>query len=141
MSKDPIGLFGGLNNSSYVRDPNQWVDPLGLMGQGVYSWTDKNGVTHFTTSQGKAYEAQQQSNQVIGKDIQSRRNLNREEEKKAEEERIKRGRDADRVRRNATAALDYVPSSCMMGSPYVCGQEPLPMTEAQIRAQERNDIR
>lgn len=30
MSKDPIGLFGGLNNSSYVNDPNQWVDPMGL---------------------------------------------------------------------------------------------------------------
>ena len=30
VSKDPIGLFGGLNNSSYVKDPNQWVDPLGL---------------------------------------------------------------------------------------------------------------
>ncbi|MCU4538422.1 RHS domain-containing protein, partial [Acinetobacter bereziniae] len=31
VSKDPIGLFGGLNNSVYVSDPNQWVDPLGLM--------------------------------------------------------------------------------------------------------------
>lgn len=30
ISKDPIGLFGGLNNSAYVSDPNQWVDPLGL---------------------------------------------------------------------------------------------------------------
>ncbi|MDV8157944.1 RHS repeat-associated core domain-containing protein, partial [Acinetobacter bereziniae] len=31
VSKDPIGLFGGLNNSAYVSDPNQWVDPMGLM--------------------------------------------------------------------------------------------------------------
>ena len=30
VSKDPIGLFGGLNNSSYVSDPNQWIDPMGL---------------------------------------------------------------------------------------------------------------
>lgn len=30
VSKDPIGLEGGLNNSSYVNDPNQWVDPMGL---------------------------------------------------------------------------------------------------------------
>ena len=30
VSKDPIGLFGGLNNSAYVSDPNQWVDPMGL---------------------------------------------------------------------------------------------------------------
>ena len=33
ISKDPIGLNGGLNNSSYVSDPNQWVDPLGLNGE------------------------------------------------------------------------------------------------------------
>ncbi|KQX02301.1 hypothetical protein ASC84_17145 [Acinetobacter sp. Root1280] len=30
VSKDPIGLDGGLNNSVYVSDPNQWVDPMGL---------------------------------------------------------------------------------------------------------------
>ncbi len=30
LSKDPIGLEGGLNNLAYVNDPNQWVDPLGL---------------------------------------------------------------------------------------------------------------
>ena len=31
ISKDPIGLQGGLNNLAYVSDPNQWVDPMGLM--------------------------------------------------------------------------------------------------------------
>ena len=30
ISKDPIGLDGGLNSSIYVRNPNQWVDQLGL---------------------------------------------------------------------------------------------------------------
>ncbi len=30
VSRDPIGLQGGLNNSVYVPDPNQWIDPLGL---------------------------------------------------------------------------------------------------------------
>ena len=30
ISKDPIGLDGGLNNSAYVSDPSQWVDPMGL---------------------------------------------------------------------------------------------------------------
>jgi RHS repeat-associated protein len=35
VSKDPIGLFGGLNSSAYVKDLNQWVDPLGLQGEKV----------------------------------------------------------------------------------------------------------
>ncbi|MDS7928269.1 RHS repeat-associated core domain-containing protein [Acinetobacter sp. V102_4] len=30
ISKDPIGLEGGMNTSTYVSDPNQWVDPMGL---------------------------------------------------------------------------------------------------------------
>ena len=30
VSKDPIGLLGGLHTTKYVSDPNQWVDPLGL---------------------------------------------------------------------------------------------------------------
>ncbi|MFW2042898.1 RHS repeat-associated core domain-containing protein, partial [Acinetobacter sp. ULE_I001] len=31
VSKDPIGLNGGMNSTVYVNDPNQWVDPMGLM--------------------------------------------------------------------------------------------------------------
>ena len=31
MSNDPIGLFGGLHSTKYVSDPNQWIDPMGLM--------------------------------------------------------------------------------------------------------------
>ncbi|MDR0235377.1 RHS repeat-associated core domain-containing protein [Acinetobacter sp.] len=31
VSKDPIGLFGGLHSTKYVSDPNQWIDPMGLM--------------------------------------------------------------------------------------------------------------
>lgn len=30
VSKDPIGLESGMNTSSYVIDPNQWIDPKGL---------------------------------------------------------------------------------------------------------------
>ncbi|MDC4567381.1 RHS repeat-associated core domain-containing protein [Acinetobacter baumannii] len=30
VSKDPIGLEGGMNSSSYVSNPTQWVDPYGL---------------------------------------------------------------------------------------------------------------
>lgn len=33
MSKDPIGLNGGMNTSAYVSDPTQWVDPMGLSSQ------------------------------------------------------------------------------------------------------------
>jgi len=47
ISKDPIGLDGGLNNSTYVSDPMQWVDPLGLqqvdgnfMGNGMADWAN-----------------------------------------------------------------------------------------------------
>lgn len=30
MSKDPIGLLGGLNLQQYAPNPNEWIDPLGL---------------------------------------------------------------------------------------------------------------
>ncbi len=36
VSKDPIGLEGGFNNLAYVSDPNQWVDPMGLMAKDIY---------------------------------------------------------------------------------------------------------
>lgn len=39
MSKDPIGLNGGMNTSAYVSDPTQWVDPMGLAGM----WTNGKG--------------------------------------------------------------------------------------------------
>ncbi|ELW91609.1 RHS protein, partial [Acinetobacter sp. WC-743] len=32
VSKDPIGLFGGLHSTKYVSDPKKWIDPLGLVG-------------------------------------------------------------------------------------------------------------
>lgn len=35
INHDPIGLAGGFNTYSYVDNPNNWVDPLGL-----YNWQD-----------------------------------------------------------------------------------------------------
>ena len=29
ISRDPIGLFGGMNNFMYATNPVEWVDPLG----------------------------------------------------------------------------------------------------------------
>ncbi|WP_436862113.1 RHS repeat-associated core domain-containing protein [Acinetobacter haemolyticus] len=37
VSKDPIGLNGGMNTSAYVSDPTQWVDPMGLQQKKQYS--------------------------------------------------------------------------------------------------------
>ena len=31
ISRDPIGLFGGMNNFMYATNPVEWVDPLGLV--------------------------------------------------------------------------------------------------------------
>nr|WP_235986635.1 RHS repeat-associated core domain-containing protein [Burkholderia contaminans] len=30
VSKDPIGLAGGINAYQYARNPIGWIDPLGL---------------------------------------------------------------------------------------------------------------
>ncbi|WP_180182653.1 RHS repeat-associated core domain-containing protein [Acinetobacter sp. YH01020] len=43
IGKDPIGLFGGLNNSSYVSDPNHWVDPMGLQKKEKESYSGMMG--------------------------------------------------------------------------------------------------
>ncbi|MBN6074796.1 hypothetical protein HYE60_05980, partial [Aggregatibacter actinomycetemcomitans] len=33
ISHDPIGLLGGFNPYGYVKNPNRWIDFLGLEGQ------------------------------------------------------------------------------------------------------------
>jgi RHS repeat-associated protein len=45
ISKDPIGLAGGINVYQYTPNPVQWIDPLGLSGIDVYRAmkTDSNG--------------------------------------------------------------------------------------------------
>ncbi|BAP36561.1 hypothetical protein AS4_16210 [Acinetobacter guillouiae] len=66
VSKDPIGLFGGLNNSAYVSDPNQWVDALGLAKifihpDGSYSGTYVSGAIG-QNDEAKNYIAQLEKN-------------------------------------------------------------------------------
>lgn len=36
ISHDPIGLAGGFDTYNYVTNPNNWVDPMGLDGMGVF---------------------------------------------------------------------------------------------------------
>lgn len=38
ISKDPIGLLGGLNTFAYAPNPVEWTDPLGLACE---TWLDK----------------------------------------------------------------------------------------------------
>ncbi|MDC2862980.1 RHS repeat-associated core domain-containing protein, partial [Delftia sp. DT-2] len=42
ISRDPIGLMGGMNSYLYSGDPNHWFDPLGL--QKISSGRNRTGV-------------------------------------------------------------------------------------------------
>jgi RHS repeat-associated protein len=55
VSRDPIGLAGGLNTHAYVANPAGWVDPLGLQGQPAVCKTPKGG--RFATADGAAKAA------------------------------------------------------------------------------------
>ena len=59
LNQDPIGLAGGLNAYSYVRDPLSWVDPRGLASEALLSQLGDNagsrGVYRFTDSSGRTY--------------------------------------------------------------------------------------
>ncbi|WP_051305042.1 RHS repeat-associated core domain-containing protein [Chitinilyticum litopenaei] len=43
ISKDPIGLHGGLNIFAYAPNPTEWVDPWGLTGVYIFRTTNQNG--------------------------------------------------------------------------------------------------
>lgn len=55
MSKDPIGLNGGMNTSAYVSDPTQWVDPLGLT-----EWTGSSYQVSVLAGTGIKYDLRSQ---------------------------------------------------------------------------------
>ncbi|WP_196481780.1 RHS repeat-associated core domain-containing protein, partial [Burkholderia stagnalis] len=50
ISKDPIGLQGGLNAYQYVPSPVGWIDPLGLLkldyDKSTRSWNTPNGLIY-----------------------------------------------------------------------------------------------
>ncbi|WP_321845473.1 RHS repeat-associated core domain-containing protein, partial [Paraburkholderia bannensis] len=54
ISKDPIGLAGGVNAYRYAPNPVQWVDPLGLTctGTATINWYDNrspdNAYGHYS---------------------------------------------------------------------------------------------
>lgn len=60
LSKDPIGLNGGLNDSIYVLNPNQWVDRLGLDWSTAFS----PGLVQYANSEmsGHTWKMQNDSN-------------------------------------------------------------------------------
>ena len=50
ISKDPIGLAGGLNAFHYAPNPTRWIDPLGLIKLGydksTSTWSTPNGLNY-----------------------------------------------------------------------------------------------
>jgi RHS repeat-associated protein len=54
VSKDPIGLEGGMNTSAYVNNPNQWIDPEGLNS---FNYGEMFGIPASAQS-GIAYQGQ-----------------------------------------------------------------------------------
>ena len=63
VSKDPIGLFGGLNNLIYVSDPNQWIDPMGLQNQKQKKDDSTNFDKEFQKVLEREYQANRRANQ------------------------------------------------------------------------------
>ncbi|PST83727.1 type IV secretion protein Rhs, partial [Pedobacter yulinensis] len=55
ISKDPIGLYGGLSLYSYVADPNSWTDVFGLAGE-LGAWGEKVAAKYL----------RQQGHQILG---------------------------------------------------------------------------
>ncbi|WP_373686436.1 hypothetical protein [Acinetobacter sp. YH12098] len=90
MSNDPIGLLEGLHNTKYVSDPNQWVDPMGLMGG------KDNGLFWLTDS-----ASEESNNQIKNMVQQSRNNPNN----KTQLELIQSDAEKGRVLRANTPAV------------------------------------
>ncbi|MCW7550973.1 hypothetical protein OO184_24355, partial [Photorhabdus sp. APURE] len=63
LSPDPLNLAGGVNPYSYVHNPANWIDPLGLLSESTFiHYTDKAGFDSIMkdgvlnpNAQGKVY--------------------------------------------------------------------------------------
>ncbi|WP_227604967.1 RHS repeat domain-containing protein, partial [Acinetobacter sp. TGL-Y2] len=102
VSKDPIGLLGGLHSTKYVSDPNQWVDPMGLQNQ-----KNKNA-EDYTKAKGLMIASEERALKA---------NLRIIEEAKAKKERIDRSLKEESLKNAKVAAekkarqnLTYNPS-------------------------------
>jgi RHS repeat-associated protein len=66
VSKDPIGLAGGINLHQYAPNPLQWVDPLGLTsGKAVITHYDTGSRTGHYTVETHQGERKVHTHQVI----------------------------------------------------------------------------
>lgn len=130
VSKDPIGLFGGLNNSVYVSDPNQWIDPMGLQNQKHKNADDYNKAKGLMiASEERALKASlKMIEEAKTKKERIDKSLREESLKKAKEEAEKkarqnltynpsglgRDRELDNINRvnkctvNQTCTIDYI---------------------------------
>ncbi|MBP4047330.1 RHS repeat-associated core domain-containing protein, partial [Chromobacterium violaceum] len=52
ISRDPIGLMGGINIHSYAPNPTEWIDPLGLVKKKIHQQIHvKSVMTHAIQNQ------------------------------------------------------------------------------------------
>lgn len=56
ISRDPIGLMGGMNSYLYSGDPNDWFDPLGL--QKISSGRNRTGLSQAALFDHKVPQAE-----------------------------------------------------------------------------------
>ncbi|NML35503.1 RHS repeat-associated core domain-containing protein [Paraburkholderia antibiotica] len=76
ISKDPIGLAGGINGYQYAPNPVQWIDPLGLAKN--LSGCDASNRPLGSSQYSVLYEAQLAPEQEIGSDTSHFREANRQ---------------------------------------------------------------
>ncbi|TCM59603.1 RHS repeat-associated protein [Acinetobacter calcoaceticus] len=64
VGKVPIGLDGGVNNSSYVANSNQWIDPMGLMEGFVTDLTNSSTYAGLRQEAGRQQSCYERTSQM-----------------------------------------------------------------------------